>query len=120
MAAAADEEFCRQLILEESQAKEREQADAKLAKQLLDEEYASRQDQAVSNSQPSSVSPYQTKPPPPPPPKRVRFDQRAPLTTLSSTLLAWSILMPCGTALQTFMYVMLGPDLCSADSGQLM
>ena len=65
--AAADEEFCRQLMLEESQARALEEADAKLAKQLLDEEYANRQAQPGT----AAAVPFQTKPPPPPPPKRV-------------------------------------------------
>ncbi|KAK9837390.1 hypothetical protein WJX84_004211 [Apatococcus fuscideae] len=70
-AAVADEEFCRQLMLEESQAKAREEADAKLAKQLLEHEYTQRQAQVVGNPGAWTVNPYQTKPPPPPPPKQV-------------------------------------------------
>ncbi|KAK9820823.1 hypothetical protein WJX74_009485 [Apatococcus lobatus] len=74
-AAVADEEFCRQLMLEESQAKAREEADAKLAKQLLEHEYTQRQAQVVGNPGAWTVNPYQTKPPPPPPPKQKQWKE---------------------------------------------
>ncbi|KAK9839345.1 hypothetical protein WJX84_009863 [Apatococcus fuscideae] len=69
-----DEKFCRRLVLEESEAKAIEEADAKLAAQLAQEESEGGRQSATATPAAEASSLY-FKPPPPPPPKQKQWKQ---------------------------------------------